>query len=195
MNVKHVMFVTAFLLILAITFSILKLHMEKIIPETSSTQQMMQNFRKKDTSLISSVLDLDLKQKNLTEKEAMATFYKLIGFTMQGVCRTMKRIGGHWAKRSVDGDKYVCMDRILSNSPCLIYSFGISNDWTFEDYMAGEHGCTIWAYDHTVDFPDKRGQNINFVKLGLGIGQHLDTLGNIINANGHKNDAIEYLKT
>ena len=113
---------------------------------------------------------------------------------MKALFRTMKRIGGHWAKRAVDGDKYVCMDRILSNSPCLIYSFGISNDWTFEDYMAGEHGCTIWAYDHTVDFPNKRGQNINFVKLGLGIGQHLDTLGNIINANGHKGDAIEYLK-
>ena len=56
--------------------------------------------------------------------------------------RTLKRIGGEWRTDyhpAVDGDKYVCMDRIISTSLCLIYSYGIRDDWTFEDYMAGEH--------------------------------------------------------
>ena len=38
--------------------------------------------------------------------------------------------------KQVDGDKFICLDKIVkSNSQCLIYSFGISNDWTFEDQM------------------------------------------------------------
>ena len=51
------------------------------------------------------------------------------------VSRVLKRIGGHWLKRQVDGDKFICMDNLLVNDKCLIYSFGISNDWTFEDQM------------------------------------------------------------
>ena len=47
----------------------------------------------------------------------------------------LKRIGGHWLKRQVDGDKFICMDNLLVNEKCLIYSFGIANDWTFEDQM------------------------------------------------------------
>ena len=51
----------------------------------------------------------------------------------------MKRIGGTWidgSHKQVDGDKFLCFDKILTrDSPCLIYSFGISNDWTFEDLM------------------------------------------------------------
>ena len=49
--------------------------------------------------------------------------------------RVLKRIGGHWLKRQVDGDKFICMDNLLVKDKCLIYSFGISNDWTFEDLM------------------------------------------------------------
>ena len=74
---------------------------------------------------------------------------------MKTSLRTLKRIGGEWRTDyhpAVDGDKYVCMDRIISTSPCLIYSYGIRDDWTFEDYMAGEHRCTVWAHDHTVQY-------------------------------------------
>ena len=56
--------------------------------------------------------------------------------------RVIKRIGGKWIEggkpmnKQVDGDKFICLDRIVrSDSHCLIYSFGISNDWTFEDQM------------------------------------------------------------
>ena len=49
--------------------------------------------------------------------------------------RVLKKIGGHWAKRQVDGDKYICLDNLLAGGSCLIYSFGISKDWTFEDML------------------------------------------------------------
>ena len=59
----------------------------------------------------------------------------------------MKSFGGNWATDcgSVDGSKNVCMDYFLPSvkaKKCLIYSFGISDDWTFEDAMA-DFGCQV----------------------------------------------------
>ena len=42
-----------------------------------------------------------------------------------------------------DGDKVLCVDTIfqeLKNDNCLVYSFGIANDWSFEKSMA-QIGC------------------------------------------------------
>ena len=47
----------------------------------------------------------------------------------------MKRVGGQWLEKQVDGDKFVCFDSILSKQSCIVYSFGVSNDWSFEDQM------------------------------------------------------------
>ena len=69
--------------------------------------------------------------------------------------RLLKRVGGHWVvgdpdygqHRAVDGDKFVCLDQILEQDQCVIYSFGISSDWTFEDQMdeLGTFTHTIWV--------------------------------------------------
>ena len=94
----------------------------------------------------------------------------------------------------VDGDKFICLDQIMvAREPCIIYSFGINNEWTFEDQMDSE-GCSIYAYDHTIEAPAERGNHIKFFKQGLGIGDNLKTLDNIINDNGHKDANIAYLK-
>ena len=44
-----------------------------------------------------------------------------------------------------DGIKTLCLDDIyrdIKNKKCLIYSFGIADDWTFEEYMASL-GCKV----------------------------------------------------
>ena len=38
-------------------------------------------------------------------------------------------------RKQVDGDKFVCLDQILKKDSCIVYSFGVSNDWTFDDQM------------------------------------------------------------
>ena len=60
----------------------------------------------------------------------------------KNLSRFLKRIGGKWIEGSkpmnkqVDGDKFICLDNIIKpHTSCLIYSFGISNDWSFEDQM------------------------------------------------------------
>ena len=130
--------------------------------------------------------------------------------------RVLKRIGGHWLDwptlnaHAIDGDKFVCMDNLIEGKPCLIYSFGIANDWTFEDFM-DFRGCEIHAHDPTVDDPPNRGNNINFRKVGLGVAKdtlenvymkndqdtteiEMDTLENVLKRNGHSTTEIEILK-
>ena len=109
--------------------------------------------------------------------------------------RVLKRIGGSWIIRQVDGDKFVCMDNIQKGKKCLIYSFGVANEYSFEQFM-DTMGCEIHAYDPTVNHPAKLGDNIYFTKLGLSntTAQDMDTLANILQKNSHTNAVIEYLK-
>ena len=55
-------------------------------------------------------------------------------------------------------------------------------------------GCSVFSYDHTISAPAQRGRNIKFFKTGLGIGEHLETLNNLIKANHHGGSTIDYLK-
>jgi len=180
------------LIILAIMLLFL-LMMQFLVEKNINADPLLHSFRQNDMNLVDEVLNLDLQA--FTEKEAMHKFYWLIAFPVQGVCRILKRIGGKWVKRQVDGDKFVCMDNMELGKPCLIYSFGISNDWTFEDFM-DYRGCEIHAHDPTVDYPAKRGNNISFYKKGLAGKKDAtkDTLANIVAENGHNDTMIEYLK-
>ena len=50
--------------------------------------------------------------------------------------KLLKISGGHWLYRGYDGQKYVCLDDIIhSDKPCIVYSFGISDDISFEKVM------------------------------------------------------------
>ena len=55
-------------------------------------------------------------------------------------------------------------------------------------------GCEIFAYDHTISAPSKRGQLINFFKIGLGKGENLKTLSQLLEDNNHKETEIDFLK-
>ena len=104
-----------------------------------------------------------------------------------------------------DGGKFVCFDDLdiwTDEGNCLIYSFGISNDWSFED-QADLLGCTIHAFDPTVEYPSTRGRGIHFTRLGLadrhrklaeGAMGTAFTLDTIMAGNNHTNSVINYLK-
>ena len=92
------------------------------------------------------------------------------------------------------------MDELLQdieNNECTIYSFGISNDWSFEDLM-DDIGCKVYAFDPTVNYTRNRGNNIIFEKVGVSAAaydkNHIKTLSTILKKNGHTNKKISYLK-
>ena len=79
-----------------------------------------------------------------------------ISYFIEGVCHSLKRVGGWWwrERQAVDGDKFVCMDTFTPED-CLVYSFGIADDWDFEDFM-DSLGCYVWAYDLFWTYPSTR---------------------------------------
>ena len=100
----------------------------------------------------------------------------------------------------VEGVKYICIDKLVYdvlNNECVIFSFQIKNDWSFEDVM-DNLGCTVFAFDPSVDFPSRRGRNITFEKLGVAAKKDqaklMDTLGNILKKYHHERTKISYLK-
>ena len=95
--------------------------------ENDQIDNIMKKLRTSDKSLISKFLNVTPDQ--MTDYEAMDHFYQAISLPLQGVCRSLKRIGGIWYKgkvaKAVDGDKFICMDEFSLMDQCLIYSFGI----------------------------------------------------------------------
>ena len=61
--------------------------------------------------------------------------------TVQSSCHVLKRVAGRWAPKCgfLDGEKLLCMDGLyeaLEQKNCLVYSFGLADDWDFEIFMA-----------------------------------------------------------
>jgi len=60
----------------------------------------------------------------------------------------LTRVGGEG-----DGGKWLCgLEKILKNksSSCVIYSFGVANESTFEAEILAKTSCNVFAYDPTV---------------------------------------------
>ncbi|KAK7092649.1 uncharacterized protein [Littorina saxatilis] len=66
------------------------------------------------------------------------------------------------------GNWMVCMDPPYTvKPPCLVYSFGIAFDFSFDDAM-GAIGCEVHSFDPSMKTEDhKRNDNVTFHKLGL----------------------------
>ena len=113
-----------------------------------------------------------------------------------------QRFGGNFLDycKFTDGGKVVCMDDLLEyirQNKCLIFSFGIDADWTFEDIM-DKLGCVVHAFDPTVVYPIARGKHITFAKLGVSakpdMDKKLDTLSSILQKHNYQDSKIPYFK-
>ncbi|XP_023321884.1 uncharacterized protein LOC111696505 [Eurytemora carolleeae] len=163
--------------------------------DLQNTEDIMAKLRAKDILSVDFVENLPIEKYQ--EASCLPLFYEIVAKPIQGVCRSMKRIGGVWigSLQALDGDKFVCMDKIRTAETCIIYSFGINNEWSFEDIM-DTMNCKIYAYDHTINTSPNRGKGISWFKKGMGSSKAgaLDTLENHIRFNKHENSTIDYLK-
>lgn len=53
----------------------------------------------------------------------------------------------------VDGGKWVCMNERFNVEPsyCRVLSFGIGDNWSFDDEMDKKYGCEVIIYTFTRD--------------------------------------------
>lgn len=98
-------------------------------------------------------------------------------WTNSSSCRLSSGFGGAVMLLSLDGQKSVCLDPEVRPYPkeCLVYSFGVNNEWSFEDQMES-YGCDVFAFDPSMNITSvDRGAKIRF--FGYGIGER-DSTGN-----------------
>ena len=122
--------------------------------------------------------------------------------TFDTVCNHKIKLGGKYLSKChvMDGQKFICMDEVMKDiqkQECIVYSFGIGGDWSFEDNIS-EMGCKVFAYDPTISHPSQRSENIFFRNIGV-VGQPNDeknylTLNEIFKTNGHEDTMISYMK-
>ena len=122
-------------------------------------------------------------------------------------CQLTHDFGGKMKKNpsGLDGQKAVCLD--VSVAPkagkCLVYSFGINNEWSFDDAMS-QYGCQVYAFDPSMKKESfNRSASIHFFNFGLsseertnGKGWQFRTLASTIRLlkPKHGDVVIDYLK-
>lgn len=75
------------------------------------------------------------------------------------------------------------------------YSLGIKDDVTWDREVAS-HGIDIYQYDHTIDALPEENPRFHWFKTGIAGTKHddLDTLPNLMKANGHEQTSDLLLK-
>lgn len=102
-------------------------------------------------------------QNNITADYVHNLYYKVLSHSETFECSVQKAIGGKRPKLSdnliklcenqgdcdlwpqIDGVKNICMDKLfrdVKHDLCLVYSFGLADDWTFEMIMS-QLGCKV----------------------------------------------------
>lgn len=104
-----------------------------------------------------------------------------------------------------DGGWNLCLDTLHTRAtPCLVYSFGIGNDSSF-DFAIASFGCEVMMFDPTIPGENDQivAKNIRFWSVGLGTsdadnrnsqGWKVSTLDSIARTLGHADSHISVLK-
>ena len=119
----------------------------------------------------------------------------------QILCKQMLRLGN-----IVDGGWDICHDaQFRPKSPCIVYSFGINYDFSFDEDVEKTYGCDVFCFDPSMKTSDNRhSDHIMFYNVGLG-GENkeisvngeqwkLKTLRTIQGELGHIDKRIDVLK-
>ena len=158
------------------------------------------------------VQNFETQTDNLTNTD---NFIQLVNYLRHWneTCRLYFEFGGQIGSfgsnhvTGIDGQKAVCLDPGLvpsSDGNCLVYSFGISDDWSFDEAMEA-YGCDVFAFDPSLNVTDhRRSSHIQFFAMGLGTrnvrsdptrgGWKMVTLAAIRRYFNHQNRVIDYLK-
>lgn len=165
-----------------------------------------------DGLAVASTIEIDWKRT----KMSLLTTPRIIDYllwTNQSSCQVAQYFGGNMVFSGLtvayDGQKAVCLDSQIapSSKKCLVYSFGINNEWSFDEAME-LYGCHVFAFDPSMGKKNhSRTENIHFYQMALdsvdrdGWDKYADvptrTLSSIYHmlSPHHGNDAfIDYLK-
>jgi len=135
---------------------------------------------------------------HLPDFDTLRSDFHTLATTMDFHCPTTLRFG-----REGDGGYEACMAKAVrpDNRSCLVYSFGISEDWSFDEAWA-KYGCEVHSFDPSIGLEDHvHSPNVTFHKLGLWgndyknrNGWKLERFSTIKKRLGHEKRIIDALK-
>lgn len=85
----------------------------------------------------------------------------------------------------LDGQKAICLDPKVAPQPgiCLIYSFGIDKEWSFDQHMES-YGCEVFAFDSSTEMQrEKRNHSSRIHFYNWGISHQKENYSNEENIN------------
>ena len=120
----------------------------------------------------------------------------------ESCCSDLRAVGGRPSHK--DGSKLICEDPSVALSPdsCLVYSFGVANDWSFDRGMV-ERGCEVHSFDPSITRAEgKTEHGAIFHRQGLSgdvnetlLGDwRVMTVGTTMKGLGHTGRTLDYLK-
>ncbi|XP_057380609.1 uncharacterized protein LOC130703005 [Daphnia carinata] len=153
--------------------------------------------------------------KNMTMKTQMVShIVDYFSWTNQSSCQISHYFGGFMVSSaagmvSMDGQKAICLDQMVAPRPdrCIVYSFGINYDWSFDDAM-DLYGCKVFSFDPSMNVSNhRRSENVIFYQMALndidknewkknfGIpSRTLSSIYNMLEPIHGANVTIDYLK-
>jgi len=110
-------------------------------------------------------------------------------------CPVDQRLG-----RNGDGGKWICNPDVFAASPCVLYSFGVKDDFSFEVESHERMGCKEHLYDPTINVEPVRNElrkypEISIDKVGIEDNDNnplFQRLSTLMRKNG--DDYIDILK-
>ena len=89
------------------------------------------------------ITSLDRLLKNITQSEAELRFHSLVNTLHVNCTKYMRRMGN-----TGDEGWDICIPGPYNpKSNCLVYSFGINKDFSFDDAMGKQYRCIVKAFD------------------------------------------------
>lgn len=147
-----------------------------------------------------------------TEDMSAQDVFDYFAWSNHSSCPLINDFGGKFKDKNegrlryYDGQKAVCLlpqSVAPTVSSCLVYSFGIKNEWSFDDAME-KYGCEVYSFDPSMLNATEKfdhSPKVHFNKIGLGPkntitgkGWKVRNFESIRNMLGHRNRIIDYLK-
>ncbi|KAK0044059.1 methyltransferase-like protein 24 [Biomphalaria pfeifferi] len=140
-------------------------------------------------------LDLD----TLSDEELLLSLHSHVD-NANVLCDRKLRMG-----KVSDGGWEVCDDPdVRPREPCIIYSFGINNDFSFDDDAAAMYGCHVYSFDPSMTRANDqydRSPKVHFYKIGLDGRTYVNikkwplfTFQDIRKKLGHQNTTADVIK-
>ncbi len=126
------------------------------------------------------------REKHFLGQNVYADYYELkrAYLVKKMINGTKIRLG-----RANDGG-YICVDEVIVRGG-VAYSFGISDDVSWDLDVANKYGCDVYQYDHTIGRLPQTCDKFHFHRLGISANDEAEqktmSLPSLLKANGHMN--------